>query len=453
MKSKKSRILVVDDERDICRALEFLLSREGYHVETAPSAERALSKFEKNEYDLVLSDLKMEGMDGIEFMERIKSAEPSTIFIIMTAFASVDNAVEAMRKGAEDYIVKPFVNDDVKMSIRRLLNYRILKRENEILRRELSNRVSNNRFVGDSPKVKELFRVLEKVIPTKSNILLLGESGTGKGVIAEIIHSNSPRAKKPFLSINCSAIPETLLESELFGYKKGAFTGANSDKAGLMSAADEGTLFLDEIGDMPVALQSKLLKVLEEGEFLRLGDVRPIQVDVRIIAATNKKIEEAVKKGEFREDLYYRLNVIELTIPPLRERQEDIPLLVKHFLGEFNRKHGAGIKGVDVHAIDALCSYGWPGNVRELGNMLERAVVMCSSDTIMFEDLPPGKLSASASGAAEGSLKESLEHYERRVILDTLSANNQNKEATARSLCIDLATLYRKMKKLEISKD
>ncbi len=453
MKTKKNRILVVDDERDICRALEFLLSREGYHVETAPSAERALSKFEKNEYDLVLSDLRMEGMDGIELLEKIKSVEPSTIFIIMTAFASVDNAVEAMKKGAEDYIVKPFVNDDVKMSIRRLLNYRSLKRENEILRRELSNRVSNNRFVGDSPQVRELFRVLEKVIPTKSNILLLGESGTGKGVLAEIIHSNSPRTKKPFLSINCSAIPETLLESELFGYKKGAFTGANADKVGLIAAADEGTLFLDEIGDMPVALQSKLLKVIEEGEFLRLGDVRPINVDVRIIAATNTKIEEAVAKGEFREDLYYRLNVIELTIPPLRERREDIPLLVKHFLDDLNRKHSAGIKGVDDKAMDALCSYGWPGNVRELGNMLERAVVMCSSDTIMFEDLPAGKLSASASGAAEGSLKESLEYYERKVILEGLSVNNQNKEATAKALNIDLATLYRKMKKLDIRKD
>ncbi|MCK4911835.1 MAG: sigma-54-dependent Fis family transcriptional regulator [Thermodesulfovibrionales bacterium] len=453
MKAKKSRILVVDDERDICRALEFLLSREGYLVETAPSGEKALEKFEKNNYDLVLSDLRMEGMDGLELLDRIKASDPSTIFVIMTAFASVDNAVEAMKKGAEDYIVKPFVNDDVKMSIRRLLNYRSLKRENEILRRELSNRVSNNRFIGDSPQVKEIFAVLEKVMPTKSNILVLGESGTGKGVLAEIIHSNSPRAKKPFLSINCSAIPETLLESELFGYKKGAFTGANSDKVGLIAAADEGTLFLDEIGDMPVALQAKLLKVLEEGVFIRLGDVRPMQVDVRVIAATNKKIEEAVAKGEFREDLYYRLNVIELTIPPLRERTEDIPLLVKHFLGELNRKHSAGIKGVDVHAMDALSSYGWPGNVRELSNMLERAVVMCSSDTIMFEDLPAGKLSASAPAPAEGSLKGSLEYYERKVILEALSAYKRNKEATAKALSIDLGTLYRKMKKLGIAKD
>ncbi len=453
MKAKKSRILVVDDERDICRALEFLLSREGYQVETALSGEKALEKFKKNEYDLVLSDLRMEGMDGLELLDSITAHDPSTIFVIMTAFASVDNAVEAMKKGAEDYIVKPFVNDDVKMSIRRLLNYRSLKRENEILRRELSNRVSNNRFVGNSPQVKELFAVLEKVMPTKSNILILGESGTGKGVIAEIIHSNSPRAKKPFLSINCSAIPETLLESELFGYRKGAFTGANSDKVGLISAADEGTLFLDEIGDMPVALQAKLLKVLDEGEFLRLGDVRPIQVDVRVIAATNKKIEEAVAKREFREDLYYRLNVIELTIPPLRERREDIPLLAKHFLGEFNRKHGAGIKDIDEKAIEALVSFGWPGNVRELGNMLERAVVMCSSDSIMLDDLPADKLVVSPGRNEGGFLKESIEYYERKVILESLSLNTSNKEATARALGIDLATLYRKMKKLDIKKD
>ncbi|KKL49981.1 hypothetical protein LCGC14_2310060, partial [marine sediment metagenome] len=272
MKAKKNRILVVDDERDICRALEFILSAEGYGVETVSSGEDALRKFQKKHYDLVLSDLRMEGMDGMELLEKIKGMDPSTIFIIMTAFASVDNAVEAMKKGAEDYIVKPFVNDDVKMSIRRLLDYRNLMRENELLRREISNRVSDNRFVGNSPQVREMFQMLEKVIPTKSNILILGESGTGKGVIAEIIHSNSPRAERPFLSINCSAIPDTLLESELFGYKKGAFTGANSDKVGLIASADGGTLFLDEIGDMPVMLQSKLLKVLEHGEVLRLGD-------------------------------------------------------------------------------------------------------------------------------------------------------------------------------------
>ena len=452
-KAKKNRILVVDDERDICRALEFILSSEGYSVETVSSGEDALRKFQKKHYDLVLSDLRMEGMDGIELLTKIKGIDPSTIFIIMTAFASVDNAVEAMKKGAEDYIVKPFVNDDVKMTISRLLKLRNLKQENEMLRRELSNRVSDNRFVGNSAQIREMFQMLEKVIPTKSNILILGESGTGKGVIAEIIHSNSPRAERPFLSINCSAIPDTLLESELFGYKKGAFTGANSDKVGLIASADGGTLFLDEIGDMPVMLQSKLLKVLEHGEVLRLGDVRPINVDIRIIAATNKKIEESLKNGEFREDLYYRLNVIEFTIPPLRERREDIPMLVMHFLDVFNLKHDASIKGVDVGAMEALSGYGWPGNVRELANMLERAVVLCSTDTITVDDLPGEKFMVSSSGREDGSLKGSLVFYEKKVILEALLKNNWNKDSTARALSIDLATLYRKMKKLDISNE
>jgi DNA-binding NtrC family response regulator len=449
MKDKKSRILVVDDERDICRALEFLLSREGYEVDSVLSGEKALEKFSKKDYDLVLSDLRMEGMDGVELLKKVKSLSPSVIFIIMTAFASVENAVEVMKKGAEDYIVKPFVNDDVRMSVNRLLNYRKLLHENEILRRELSNRVSENRFVGDSQQVNEMFRVLEKVIPTKSNILMIGESGTGKGVLAEIVHSNSPRSSKPFLSINCSAIPETLLESELFGYKKGAFTGATSDKVGLITAADEGTLFLDEIGDMPISLQSKILKVIEQGEVLRLGDVKPFTVDVRIIAATNKKLDVAVEKGEFREDLYYRLNVIEISIPPLRERRDDIPLLVRHFLDELNLKHDSNVSRLDDNAMEALKDYQWPGNVRELRNMMERAIVLCPSDTITLDDLPLDKL-ASTPGKAGGSLKDSLEYYERKAITEALSLHGWKKEDTAKTLGIDLATLYRKMKKLSI---
>jgi DNA-binding NtrC family response regulator len=446
----KNRILVVDDERDICRALEFLLSRDGYKIDTAPSAERALELLNKCEYDLLLSDLRMDGMDGLELLKNVKVSYPSMIFIIMTAFASVDNAVEAMKMGADDYIVKPFVNDDVKMSIRRLLNYRNLKRENEILRRELSNRITKTSFIGNSHQVKELFQLLEKVIPTKSNILILGESGTGKGVIAEIIHSNSPRAAKPFLTINCSAIPETLLESELFGYKKGAFTGANNDKVGLIVAADEGTLFLDEIGDMPASLQAKLLKVIESSEVLRLGDVATISVDVRIIAATNKDIKTVVENGTFREDLYYRLNVIEMTIPPLKERREDVPLLAIHFLEIFNNKHNFKICKIDESAMHELMNHNWPGNVRELSNMIERAVLLCESDTITIDDLPLEKFIQAESAHEVGPLKKSLEHYERRVILDALEKTKWEKEQAAKLLNIDLATLYRKIKKLSI---
>lgn len=453
MKSKNSihryRILVVDDERDICRALEFLLSREGYAVDTASSGGEALELVSKKDYDLILTDLKMEGIDGIQLIERVKEASPSTVMVLMTAYASVENAVEAMKKGAGDYIVKPFVNEDVKLTIGRLLEHRKLSLENVALKRQLSDRLAGNRFIGDSPRIRDIFQTLEKVIPTKSNILLLGESGTGKSMIAEIIHSNSPRRDRPFMSINCSAIPETLLESELFGYKKGAFTGANADKPGLIATADGGTLFLDEIGDMPVGLQAKLLKVVETGEVLPLGDVRSRVADVRFISATNKNIGEAVKSGEFREDLYYRLDVIQITVPPLRERREDIPLLVQHFVEKFRGKYNKIVKGVDRRAMELIMDYPWHGNARELSNVIERAVVLCASDAITVDELPE-KLKEKEPAAAGGSLKDSLNYFEKKLILDTLVQHNWNKDETARDLGIDLATLYRKLKKLGI---
>jgi len=453
MKSKNStsnyRILVVDDERDICRALEFLLSREGYAVDTAPGGAEGLELVSKKDYDLILTDLKMEGMDGIQLIERVKGASPSTIMVLMTAYASVENAVEAMKKGASDYIVKPFVNEDVKLTIGRLLEHRKLSLENVALKRQLSDRLAGNQFIGDSPRIREIFQTLEKVIPTKSNILLLGESGTGKSMIAEIIHSNSPRRDRPFMSINCSAIPETLLESELFGYKKGAFTGANADKPGLIVTADGGTLFLDEIGDMPVGLQAKLLKVVESGEVLPLGDVRSRVADVRFISATNKNIDDAVKRGEFREDLYYRLDVIQITVPPLRERREDIPLLVQHFVEKFRGKYNKIVKGVDRRAMEFIMDYPWHGNARELSNVIERAVVLCASDSITVDELPD-KLKEKEPSALGTSLKDSLNYFEKKLILDTLAQHNWNKDETARELGIDLATLYRKLKKLDI---
>ncbi|MDP2156490.1 MAG: sigma-54 dependent transcriptional regulator, partial [Nitrospirota bacterium] len=319
MKADPYKILVVDDERDICRALEFLLSREGYKIVTAFNGADALRKIEAEEFDLVISDLKMEGMSGLELLEKAMTIYPNLIVIIMTAFASVESAVEAMKKGASDYIVKPFINEDVKMTVKRLLEHKSIVMENLALRQQLSQQFGTKEFVGVSPQIFTIFEMLKKVIPTRSSILILGESGTGKGMIAEVVHSNSQRKDKPFISINCSAIPENLLESELFGYKKGAFTGAATDKKGLITMADQGTLFLDEIGDMPMALQAKVLKVLEAGEVLPVGDTKPKYVDVRIVAATNKNLEEQISKGLFREDLYYRLNVIEVKLPPLRE--------------------------------------------------------------------------------------------------------------------------------------
>jgi len=451
MKDKKYNILVVDDERDIGRALEFLLTRHGYSVETAYDGTMALEKMNKQEFDLMITDLRMEGMGGMELLEKALEVNPGMISVIMTAFASVESAVEAMKRGASDYIVKPFVNEDVLLTVKRLLEHRKVVFENQALKRQLSQHMGCKEFIGESSSLLEIFDLLEKVIPTKSNILILGESGTGKGMIAEIIHCNSPRKDNPFMSINCSAIPENLLESELFGYKKGAFTGANNDKTGLISMADGGTLFLDEIGDMPLQLQSKILKVLEEGEFMPLGGTKTRTVDVRFIAATNKNIDEQVKKKLFREDLYYRLNIFEVSIPPLRERPDDIRILANHFYEKFATEHKKDIKGISKEAMGILSSYSWPGNVRELKNVIERAVVLCSGDEIVPENIPD-KLSLLQSGESKG-LKDLLGYYEKKIIVDALSSHGWNKEKTAADLGVDLATLYRKMKKLNVDSE
>ncbi len=449
MKNNNYKLLVVDDERDICKALEFLLSREGYSVVTAYSGKDALEKIEREAFDLVITDLKMEEIDGIQVLEKALGKNPNLLVIIMTAFASVESAVEAMKKGASDYIVKPFINEDVKMTIRRLLEHKKVMNENLALRQQLSQQFGCKEFVGTSNQIMYVFEVLEKVIPTRSNILILGESGTGKGLVAEIVHCNSQRKDRPFISINCSAIPENLLESELFGYRKGAFTGAASDKKGLIVLADEGTLFLDEIGDMPLSLQSKVLKVLESGEVLPIGGTSQTYVDVRVIAATNKNLEELIAKGLFREDLYYRLNVIEVKIPSLRERREDIDVLAQHFLEKCSKENNKNITGISDEAMEVLHYHSWPGNIRELRNVLERAVVLATSETIGLKELPDKLLDTKES---EGdSLKNKIDFYEKKVIVDTLEAHNWNKEEAARMLGVDLATIYRKIKKLDIT--
>ena len=450
MKVDTNRILVVDDERDICKALEFLLSREGYKVAAAGSGEEALKKIEAEDFDLVITDLKMEGIDGMEVLERALVINPNLIVVIMTAFASVESAVKAMKKGASDYIVKPFINEDVKMTVRRLLEHKKVLMENLVLRQQLSQQFGCREFVGVSPEMFRVFEVLEKVIPTRSSILILGESGTGKGVIAEIVHCNSQRKDSPFISINCSAIPENLLESELFGYRKGAFTGAASDKKGLITMADQGTLFLDEIGDMPLGLQAKLLKVLETGEVLPLGETKPKFVDVRLVAATNKDLDEQIRKGLFREDLYYRLNVIEVRIPPLRERREDIDVLARHFVDKYGKEANRKVCSITDDAMEALHSYDWPGNVRELRNVMERAVVLSESEKISLVELPD-KIKSRDGGKNVSTLKDRMDYYEEKIIKDTLEAHAWNKEETAGELGVDLATLYRKIKKLGIA--
>ena len=450
MKAETAKILVVDDERDICRALEFLLSREGYKVVTANSGREALKKIESDNFDLVISDLKMEDIDGMQVLEKALAINSSLIVIIMTAFASVESAVEAMKKGASDYLVKPFINEDVKMTVRRLLEHKKVLMENLVLRQQLSQQLGSREFVGVSPQIERVFDVLSKVIPTRSNILILGESGTGKGLIAEIVHSNSQRKDRPFISINCSAIPESLLESELFGYRKGAFTGAASDKKGLITMADQGTLFLDEIGDMPLGLQAKILKVLETGEIHPLGDTKTMFVDVRLIAATNKVLEEQIKKGLFREDLYYRLNVIEVKIPPLRERREDITVLAQHFIEKYSKENNKKVTGITDEALAAFNSYSWPGNIRELRNVVERAVVLSGSCAIGLAELPD-KIKTQDSSMGMQTLKDKLDYCEGKIIKEALQANDWRKEETALQLGVDLATLYRKIKKLGIA--
>lgn len=445
----KPKILIVDDEPDICRALEFLLKREGYTVTSANSGEDAIEKLKTDGFDVVITDLKMGRVDGMAVLEKAKEINPDIPVIMMTAFASIESAVEAMKRGASDYIVKPFLNEEIKLTIKKVIEHKKLLSENIALKQQISQRMTCRDFVANSESMLKIIETLEKVIPTKSNILILGESGTGKGLIAEIIHCNSPRRDKPFISINCSAIPEGLLESELFGYKKGAFTGAISDKMGLIPLAHQGTLFLDEIGDMPVNLQVKLLKVLETGEVYPVGDTKPKIVDVRIISATNVDIENRIKEGKFREDLYWRLNVIEIKIPPLRERKDDIEMLAKHFINKFSSEHKKNIKGIDRQALSILLEYSWPGNVRELGNVIERAVVLTDGDYIIPENLPD-KLKKIEHEAQSSTLKAYLSDYERNLLIKLYEAHNRDKEKTARALGIDLATLYRKFKKYGI---
>ena len=448
---QKSSILVVDDEKDICRALNIILSKEGYAVTEAYNGEQAVELVGKQSFDIVMTDIKMEKMDGFDVLRQVQQLSPGTSVIMMTAFASVGSAVEAMRAGAVDYITKPFINDDIRLTIKRIVEDRDLRMENQILRQELSQRcITFKNIIGNSEAMQRVFSMMEKVVPSKANVLITGESGTGKGLVAQAIHESGPRMDKPFIAINCGAIPENLLESELFGHKKGAFTSAVDDKKGLITMANGGSLFLDEVGELPPALQVKLLNVIQNKELTPVGDTRVISVDVRIIAATNADLVQRVKDGRFREDLFYRLNVIELRIPALRERKDDIPVMIKHYLKVFTDEAGKKIKDIDYEAMQAMLAYDWPGNVRELRNTLERAVVLAEGEIITLHDLPDKFRNLDLEGIPTSSLRQALDDYERDYIRRSLVENKGNKEATAARLGIDLATLYRKLKKLRI---
>jgi DNA-binding NtrC family response regulator len=447
----KTSILIVDDEKDICKALSIILNKEGYAVAEAHNGEEAVERISRESFDIVLTDIKMEKMDGFEVLRQTLQISPGTSVVMMTAFASVGSAVEAMRAGAEDYITKPFLNDDIRLTMKRIIEGRELRMENQILRQELSQRRNTfKNIIGSSEAMQKVYGIMEKVIPSKTNILITGESGTGKGIVAQAIHDSGPRKDKPFISINCGAIPENLLESELFGHRKGAFTSAVEDKKGLITMAHEGTLLLDEIGELPQPLQVKLLHVIQTKELTPVGDTRTVTVDVRIIAATNADLMQRVKEGKFREDLYYRLNVIEICMPPLRERRDDIPLLIKYYLKQFAEEAGKKIEDVDYEATRTLLAYEWPGNIRELRNTLERAVVLAEGNVITLHDLPDKIRTTDVEGIAASPLRQALDDFEREYVRRSLTESKGNKEAAAERLGIDLATLYRKLKKFRI---
>jgi two-component system response regulator PilR (NtrC family) len=385
----KPRILVVDDEESIREFLEIMLKKEGYEITLAEDGAKAKDVLAKKSFDMIISDLQMPNTNGIELLKHVKDSSPDTVFMMITAFGTTETAVEAMKMGAYDYITKPFKIDEVRLNIINALRSKNLEVENRSLKKELVKEYSFQNIIGNSQAMHQIYDLIKRVSQAPTNILVTGESGTGKEVVAKAIHYNGPLKDRPFVTINCGAIPENLMESEMFGHKKGSFTGAVSDKSGLFEVADGGTLFLDEVGELPITIQVKLLRAIQERVIRRVGATEDMKVEVRIIAATNRHLEEMVQKGTFRQDLFYRLNVINIKTPPLRDRKEDIPILAQHFLKKYNDKLSKSINGISDEAMEALKKYDYPGNVRELENMIERTVALEGGSTILPESLPP----------------------------------------------------------------
>lgn len=456
----ETRILVVDDETSMREFLGILLEREGYLVDLAESGDSALSRLESSVYDLVISDVKMPGLDGIGLLARIKELAPDTAVLMVTAFCAAEQAVEAMKLGAYDYIAKPFNVEEIKIIVRNALDRRNLARENLRLREEVQGRYSFSGLIGKSKKMRDVYTLIEKVAGSTANVLIFGESGTGKELAAKAIHYNSPRKDRPFVAVNCGAIPENLMESELFGHKKGSFTGAVSDHPGLFEQAEGGTLFLDEIGEVPLQLQAKLLRVIQEREFRRIGGIEPLKADVRLVAASNRDLEEQVREGAFREDLFYRLNVVQVRMPSLRERQEDIPLLVEHFLKKYSGASGGG-EPVTPSALKLLMAYPFPGNVRELENLVERCVVL-GGGRIDRECLPPQVLEfqnpAPAGGEytipSEGmNLEAYLDGIEKRLLLQALERCGGVKKRAAELLGLSFRSIRYRLAKFGMDEE
>jgi two-component system response regulator AtoC len=444
MVKEKARILVVDDEEIVRDSLAGWLLEDGYSVETAPDGKVAIERIRTEPWTVLLVDLKMPGIDGLQVLEETRKCQPETSVIIMTAYATVDTAVQAMKLGAYDYLVKPFEPEELSLMMQKLIAQQNLRRENILLKKTLKQQYRFQDLVSKSPKMQALFELVRVAAQSPSTILILGESGTGKELLARAIHAESLRSTGPFVAVSCAALTETLLESELFGHEKGAFTGAAFRKKGKFELSNGGTLLLDEIGDISPKLQLDLLRVLEERRFYRVGGTEPIHVDTRIIAATNRDLKKTVEAGDFREDLYYRLHVIPIALPPLRERQEDIPLLVEHFLEQLSVEMEKPLEGVSAEAMEFLMTYHWPGNVRELRNVLERGAVVAKGVIIEMEDLG---LSHSAKDDLEGEPSASLREMERRHILRILDKHQWNITRSAEALGIDRVTLYHKIKK------
>jgi len=456
-------VLVVDDTPEVRLSMAELLKEEGFSVDTASDGQEAIELLRTRFFDVILTDLLMPRKDGMEVLKFVIENSPESICIIVTGYGTIKNAVEAIKLGAYDYLTKPVKTEEVLVVIERALEVRNLRRENQVLKKQLRTQYGFDRIVGKSDAMQKVFDLIEKVADTESTVLITGESGTGKELIAHAIHYSSERRDQPFVPINCSAIPEELLESELFGHEKGAFTHAIRTRIGRFELANHGTIFLDEIGEMSPALQVKLLRVLQERKFERVGGIKTIEVDIRVVAATNVDLEEAVKQGRFREDLFYRLNVIPIHIPPLRERRSDIPLLIQHFLEKFQQKKKVPVEAIEPDALECLCSYDWPGNVRELENMIERLIILASGPKITIKDLPEHILKAGGRKFCTGinvpvptipdeglSLSKTVEQIEKALILQALERTGWIKNRAAKLLKMNRTTLIEKMKKQKL---
>ena len=456
----KSRILIVDDEESIREFLEIMLKKEGYEVSTAEDGLKAQELLKKKTFDMIISDLQMPHVTGIELLKHVKESYPDTVFMLITAFGTTETAVEAMKMGAYDYLTKPFKIDEVRLNVNNALKHQNLEVENRSLKKELTKEYSFQNLVGNSTEMHRIFDLVKRVSQSPTNILITGESGTGKEMIAKAIHYNGLLKDKPFITINCGAIPEALMESEMFGHKKGSFTGAISDKSGLFEVADGGTLFLDEVGELPMTIQVKLLRAIQERVIRRVGATDDIKVDVRIVAATNRNLEEMVTKGTFRQDLYFRLNVINIKAPALRERRDDVPSLAKHFLAKYNERLHKNIAGISEEAMELLKKYDYPGNVRELENIIERTVALEGGATILPESLPPfvntpqGRKMASSHEIEIGpegvDLDKIMGQIEKELLVKGIHAANGIKKKAAKLLHISFRSMRYRVEKYNL---